>query len=103
MLLFKSYNVVFSAKIEGITNTRPVSMTDNVDNLDGLSRTAYERRITRLEQENKELTRKLSETTKTLQDVAHGHGLTTEENKNQDDNLIKLREENSSQLQKISG
>jgi len=90
------------AKIEGITNTRPVSMTDNVDNLDGLSRTAYERRITRLEQENKELTRKLSETTKTLQDVAHGHGLTTEENKNQDDNLIKLREENSSQLQKIS-
>ena len=57
------------AKIEGCANTRPVSIHDTVDNLDGLSRTAYERRISRLEQENKELTRKLTETTKTLQDV----------------------------------
>ena len=37
--------------------------------MDGLARTAYERRIERLEQENKELSRKLVDTTKTLQEV----------------------------------
>ena len=46
-----------------------MSLTENVDNLDGLARTAYERRIDRLEKENKELARKLTDTTKTLQEV----------------------------------
>ena len=55
--------------MEGHANTRPVSLPDNVDNIDGLARTAYERRIDRLEKEKGELVRKLSETTKTLQDV----------------------------------
>jgi hypothetical protein len=34
-----------------------------------LCRAAYERRIERLEQENKELARKFADTTKTLQDL----------------------------------
>jgi uncharacterized protein (UPF0335 family) len=34
-----------------------------------MARVAYERRIERLEQENKELTRKLVDTSKTLQEV----------------------------------
>ena len=57
------------AKLEGSANTRPVILPDNVDNMDGLARTAYERRIDRLEKENKELVRKLGDTTKTLQEV----------------------------------
>lgn len=61
--------MIFLAKLEGCANTRPVSLPDNVDNLDGLARTAYERRIDRLESEKQELVRKLSETTKTLQEV----------------------------------
>ena len=56
-----------SAKLEGSANNR--AQHDNLDNLDGLARTAYERRIERLEQENKELSRKLVDTTKTLQEV----------------------------------
>ena len=56
-----------SAKLEGSANNR--AQTDNLDNIDGLARTAYERRIERLEQENKELSRKLVDTTKTLQEV----------------------------------
>ena len=55
------------AKLEGSANNR--AGNDNLDNLDGLARTAYERRIERLEQENKELSRKLVDTTKTLQEV----------------------------------
>ena len=56
-----------SAKLEGSANNR--AQHDNLDNIDGLARTAYERRIERLEQENKELSRKLVDTTKTLQEV----------------------------------
>ena len=56
-----------SAKLEGSANNR--AQTDNLDNMDRLARTAYERRIERLEQENKELSRKLVDTTKTLQEV----------------------------------
>ena len=37
---------------------RPASITEQVvDNMEGLARAAYERRIDRLEQEKKELTR----------------------------------------------
>ena len=50
-------------------DTRPGSIHDNVDNIDGVARVAYERRIDRLEQENKELSRKLVDTSKTLQEV----------------------------------
>ena len=60
---------IFLGKLSGGVDTRPASIHDNVDNVDGLARVAYERRIERLEQENKELSRKLVDTTKTLQEV----------------------------------
>jgi len=46
--------------------------------LDGLSKSAYERRIGRLEDEKKELTRKLVESTRALQRLAHGPGASAE-------------------------
>merc|ERR1740123_2085981 len=102
----KGSNLSDLAKLEGSANTRPVILPDNVDNIDGLARTAYERRIDRLEKENKELIRKLGDTTKTLQEVAHGHGIDViGDNKNlkdQDGNILKLKEENSSLVKKIA-
>merc|ERR1719357_1780713 len=50
--------------------------------MEGLARAAYERRIQRLETEKKELSRKLVETSKTLQETVHGPGLPKEENQN---------------------
>merc|ERR1719319_1634529 len=56
---------------------RPASITEQVvDNMEGLARAAYERRIDRLEQEKKELTRKLVETSTKLAESVHGPGLT---------------------------
>merc|ERR1740129_865450 len=100
----QGYTLSDLAKLEGSANNR--GQPDNLDNMDGLARTAYERRIERLEQENKELSRKLVDTTKTLQEVVHGPGVNNVgENKNitdQDGNVLKLKEENTSLLQKIS-
>ncbi len=42
------------------------------DAMDGLSKNAYERRIARLENEKRELTRKLADSNKALQKLAHG-------------------------------
>ena len=42
------------------------------DQLDGLSKSAYERRISRLEDEKKELLRKLTDSNRALQNFAHG-------------------------------
>ncbi len=42
------------------------------DQLDGLSKSAYERRISRLEDEKKELIRKLTDSNRALQGLAHG-------------------------------
>eukprot|EP00092_Neocalanus_flemingeri_P050602 GFUD01058565.1.p1 GENE.GFUD01058565.1~~GFUD01058565.1.p1 ORF type:complete len:1896 (+),score=372.41 GFUD01058565.1:511-6198(+) len=93
-------------KLRGGIDTRPASIHDNVDNVDGLARVAYERRIERLEQENKELSRKLVDTSKTLQEVVHGPGVTNSgDNKNltdQDGNTVKLTEENGILLKKNS-
>ena len=62
-------HIYLSGKLCVGKETRPASIHDNVDNVDGLARVAYERRIERLEQENKELSRKLVDTSKTLQEV----------------------------------
>lgn len=40
--------------------------------MDGLSKNAYERRIARLENEKKELVRKLADSNRALQNFAHG-------------------------------
>ena len=42
------------------------------DQLDGVSKSAYERRISRLEDEKKELLRKLNDSNRALQNFAHG-------------------------------
>jgi len=93
-------------KLNGGVDTRPASIHDNVDNVDGLARVAYERRIERLEQENKELSRKLVDTSKTLQEVVHGPGVNNVgDNKNikdGGDGSGKLKEENNVLVKKIS-
>ncbi len=48
------------------------------DSMDGLSRNAYERRINRLEDEKKELVRKLGDSNRALQKFAHGPISTTD-------------------------
>ena len=45
---------------------------DVADQLDGVSKSAYERRISRLEDEKKELLRKLNDSNRALQNFAHG-------------------------------
>merc|ERR550532_2650239 len=47
-------------------------LTGSQDQLDGLSKNAYERRIQRLEDEKKELIRKLENSNRALQKFAHG-------------------------------
>jgi len=66
-----------------------------------LARFAYERRIERPEQENKELSRKLVDTSKTLQEVVHGPGV-NKNIKDQDVNAVKLKEENTMLTKKNS-
>ena len=47
-------------------------MSGSTDQLDGLAKNAYERRIQRVEDEKKELVRKLENSTRALQKFAHG-------------------------------
>lgn len=47
-------------------------MTGSTDQLDGLAKNAYERRLQRLEDEKKELIRKLENSNRALQKFAHG-------------------------------
>ena len=52
---------------------KTLAVTNEVsDQLDGLSKSAYERRISRLEDEKKELLRKLNDSNRALQNFAHG-------------------------------
>ena len=52
---------------------KTLAITNEVtDQLDGLSKSAYERRISRLEDEKKELIRKLNDSNRALQNIAHG-------------------------------
>ena len=48
------------------------NLTGSTDQLDGLSKNAYERRIQRLDDEKKELIRKLENSNRALQKFAHG-------------------------------
>ena len=48
------------------------NMTGSTDQLDGLAKNAYERRLQRLEDEKKELIRKLENSNRALQKFAHG-------------------------------
>ncbi len=55
--------------------TRPLSSSSTSgasEAMDGLSKNAYERRISRLEDEKKELVRKVADTNRALQKFAHG-------------------------------
>ncbi len=70
-----------SGKLRGETQgspakaTRPLSLSSTggvAEALDGLSKNAYERRISRLEDEKKELIRKLADSNRALQKFAHG-------------------------------
>ena len=59
----------------GGLNSTEQSLPANIDiteQLDGLSKSAYERRISRLEDEKKELLRKLNDSNRALQNFAHG-------------------------------
>ena len=47
-------------------------LSGSTDQLDGLAKNAYERRIQRVEDEKKELVRKLENSTRALQKFAHG-------------------------------
>ena len=74
--------------------------------MDGLSRVAYERRIERLEKENKELTRKLVDTSRTLQDVVHGPNNSKpaeESNYNETAEVKKLQEDFNNVTKKNKG
>merc|ERR1719483_1644626 len=90
----------------GVPASSSIQNIGSVDNVDGLARAAYERRIDRLEQENKELARKLVDKSKTLQDMVHGPGLVSNgENMNikvpgSSEESAKLKEEVASLTQK---
>ena len=55
------------AAVKAVTN-----LLQGNDAVDGLSKSAYERRIGRLEDEKKELVRKLNDSNRALQKMAHG-------------------------------
>ena len=59
-------------KLAAAAAALPASSPGNEDNLDGLSKNAYERRISRMEDEKKELIRKLADSNRALQKLAHG-------------------------------
>jgi hypothetical protein len=64
--------------------------------MDGLTRNAYERRIARLEDEKKEMARKLNDSNRALQRLAHGSSAGAAEANAAEDNSAEvqaLREE----------
>ena len=73
--------------------------------LDGLSKNAYERRINRLEDEKKELARRLNDSNKALQKFAHGAPIETEEEQEQPNNnhVEKMQEEINEYKKRNSG
>ncbi|XP_023323712.1 serine/threonine-protein kinase MRCK alpha, partial [Eurytemora carolleeae] len=78
-----------------VSGTSTAATTPMLDNVDGIARSAYERRIDRLEKEKQELTRKLGETTRTLQEMAHGGKVPDSIESSGEDSsalLIKLKE-----------
>ena len=54
------------------TSPAKSELSGSTDQLDGLAKNAYERRIQRVEDEKKELVRKLENSTRALQKFAHG-------------------------------
>ena len=58
--------------VEKAPNSPAAVMTGSTDQLDGLAKNAYERRIQRLEDEKKEMARKLENSNRALQKFAHG-------------------------------
>ena len=82
------------------------------DQMDGLSKSAYERRIQRLEDDKKELLRKLADSNRALQNFAHGPPLKVESNNDNDnekntDNaaneMRKLQDDNNMLVKKNNG
>lgn len=85
--------------------------SESNDQLDGLSKSAYERRIQRLEDDKKELLRKLADSNRALQNFAHGP-LTVDNNERSNDNsandnsaneIRKLQDENNQLVKKNNG
>jgi hypothetical protein len=79
------------------------------DVLDGLSKSAYERRIQRLEDEKKELMRKLGDSNRALQNFAHGplavdnNSSSTPSNDNSAAEIRKLQDDNNMLVKKNNG
>ena len=75
----------------------PVNASNNLsgstDALDGLSKNAYERRIQRLEDEKKELVRKLDNSNRALQKFAHGPIV--------DNDVAAANESNANEIRKL--
>ena len=68
-------------------------LTGSQDQLDGLSKNAYERRIQRLEDEKKELIRKLENSNRALQKFAHGPIV--------DNDVAAANESNANEIRKL--
>ena len=69
------------------------NLSGSTDQLDGLSKNAYERRIQRLEDEKKELVRKLDNSNRALQKFAHGPIV--------DNDVAAANESNANEIRKL--
>ena len=65
-------NSIENSQKQATSPAKSENMSGSTDQLDGLAKNAYERRIQRVEDEKKELVRKLENSTRALQKFAHG-------------------------------
>ncbi len=96
--------------LEKLPSPTPAMTTSTAsDTMDGLSKNAYERRIQRLEDEKKELIRKLESSNRALQNIAHGPlqdndlAAATANNESNANEIRKLQDELNIQTKKNLG
>lgn len=65
----------FYGNRENNNSSSDKALTESGETVDGLAKNAYERRIARLEDEKKEMLRKLAQSNQALQKFAHGSSL----------------------------